>query len=172
MSEPTRVLFVCTGNICRSPMAEALFRHLVAARGLQNHILTASRGTGSWHVGEPPHRGTRQVLSARHIAWDGQQAQQLTPRDLETYDWILVMDGDNLNEVQAMRPPRPHRVKRVLDWHPDAVSRDVPDPYYTGRFEEVYNLLLPALTRFLDTISPPDALRQAPPDQAGQCADC
>lgn len=155
--EPIRVLFVCAGNICRSPMAEAIFRHLVAERGLQDRIQIDSAGTGGWHIGEPPHPRTQAVLQARHISFDGQRARQVRPEDLHSFDYILAMDEENLADLQQMarRHGARGQIARLLDFvYPDARDGegDVPDPYYTGRYEEVYALLRPALERLLDQI--------------------
>src|SRR4051812_26586452 len=93
-SNMIRVLFVCLGNICRSPMAEAVFLHKVKAAGLDGEISADSAGTGNWHVGAPPHSGTRRILSAKGIAYEG-RARQLSRSDLDSFDYILTMDEQN-----------------------------------------------------------------------------
>ncbi|MCB0162534.1 MAG: low molecular weight phosphotyrosine protein phosphatase, partial [Caldilineaceae bacterium] len=85
------VLFVCMGNVCRSPMAEALMRHMVAQAGLDDQIIVDSAGTGDWHVGEPPHRGTRRVLAAHSVPTDGMAARMIGPGDLHHFDYLIVM---------------------------------------------------------------------------------
>jgi len=143
-----RVLFVCLGNICRSPMAEAVFRQLVREEGLEHAIETDSAGTGHWHLGERPHRGTRVVLERRGIPYDG-RARLITPRDLEEFDYIIVMDDSNLQDVLALGRGRA-RVARLMDFAPRAGHSEVPDPYYTGHFEEVYDLVLQGARGLLD----------------------
>ena len=155
--EPIRVLFVCAGNICRSPMAEAIFRHLVAEQGLQDRIQIDSAGTGGWHIGEPPHPRTQAVLARHGISWEGQRARQVRPQDLHEFDYILAMDWENLTDLQQMarRHGAQGQIARLLDFVGDPNrdgAGDVPDPYYTGRYEEVYALLRPALERLLDQI--------------------
>lgn len=139
------VLFVCLGNICRSPMAEGVFRHLLRERGLEGRFHVDSAGTGSWHVGEPPDPRTLAVLRDRGIALD-RVARQLKLDDAERFDWILTMDESNLATVRRMLPaPHHHKVHPVMEG-------DVPDPYYGGAegFAEVYALLHPVLDRWID----------------------
>jgi protein-tyrosine phosphatase len=140
------VLFICMGNVCRSPMAEALFRHMVAQAGLADQIEIDSAGTGDWHVGEPPHAGTRRVLAEHGIRTDGMTGRVITPSDLHHFDYLVVMDGGNLREVQRMAGRYGHagKIVRLLEYaDPGAIGavRDVPDPYYDGRFAHVYELV-------------------------------
>ena len=145
-----RVLFVCLGNICRSPMAEALFRHRVRLAGLQDKIEADSAGTGDWHVGEPPHAGTARLLAENKIEYD-HCARQLTLRDLNDFDYIITMDAMNLEDVRALGRGRA-RVAPLLSFAPDAGTTEVPDPYYTGNFEEVYGLVSEAADGLLAAI--------------------
>jgi protein-tyrosine phosphatase len=136
-----RVLFVCLGNICRSPMAEAVFQQCVNEAGLDDRIKVDSAGTGSWHVGERAHRGTLNVLRQHGIPYDG-RARQISHKDFEQFDYILTMDDDNLADVRRIMPANcPAVVQRFLDFADNLSSREVPDPYYDGRFEEVYELV-------------------------------
>lgn len=134
------VLFVCLGNICRSPMAEAVFRDLVQKEAVVHHFEIASAGTGDWHVGEPPHRGTRETLKRHGIEPNGLVAKQVSQAMLDAADYVVVMDNENMADLRSWRTDR-NKVSRLLDFAPDAEERDVPDPYYDGRFELVYQLV-------------------------------
>lgn len=134
------VLFVCLGNICRSPMAEAVFRHHVAEAGLSGHFVIDSAGLGGWHQGEPPHHGTREVLGKRGIEHASIRARQILQDDFRQFAYIICMDEENLASLRKMAPAG-KKVYRLLDFVPDRPERDVEDPYYTGRFEHVYSLV-------------------------------
>ncbi len=133
------VLFVCMGNICRSPMAEAVFRELVNKHNLRDRFDIQSAGTGGWHAGERPHRGTREVLSRHGIDPNGLVAKQVSQDMLDRADYIVVMDSENLSDLRAWQI-NAAKVSRLLDYATDLNVRDVPDPYYDGRFELVYEL--------------------------------
>lgn len=145
-----RVLFVCLGNICRSPMAEGVFQHHVRLAGLQEHLETDSAGTGHWHLGETPHHGTRRVLKANGIDYE-HRARLLTRSDLNDFHYILTMDEMNWRDVQELGSGEA-KIARFLDFAPHTGQTEVPDPYYTGRFEEVYDLVNEAARGLLDTI--------------------
>ena len=134
------VLFVCLGNICRSPMAEAVFRDLVAKNHLADRFEISSAGTGDWHVGEPPHRGTREALKRHDIDPNGLIAKHLTQPMLDRADYVVAMDGENLSDLRLWGVDRA-KLSRLLDHATGLDARDVPDPYYDGRFEVVYELV-------------------------------
>jgi protein-tyrosine phosphatase len=136
------VLFVCMGNICRSPMAEAVFRHLVEQAGLADQFHIDSVGTHSYHVGEPAHRGTRQVLAEHQIACEV-ISRQVSPTDLQNADYILVADRGNMSDLKARARgvSLQGRLHLLLDFAPNQPLREVPDPYYSGNFEQTYQLV-------------------------------
>ncbi len=139
----TRVLFVCLGNICRSPMAEAVFRHLVQQEGLADRFEIESGGTGGWHVGEPPHWGTLRELKERGIDLGGKRARQITAWDVESADYVVAMDRSNLRALQRYsgRNRLDGKVHLLLDFAGEVGVQDVPDPYYEGNFDYVYELV-------------------------------
>ncbi|MGE4062394.1 MAG: low molecular weight protein-tyrosine-phosphatase [Rhodospirillaceae bacterium] len=139
-----RVLFVCTGNICRSPTAEGVFRHLIAEAGLGHAIESASAGTHGYHIGEPP--DPRSVAAAKRRGFDlsAQRARKVRADDFHTYDLILAMDRDHFAHLESLRPNNARaEVKLFLEYHSDAKHRDVPDPYYGGPdgFEQVLDMI-------------------------------
>ena len=136
----TNVLFVCLGNICRSPMAEAVFRHLVEQEGLSKEISIDSAGIGGWHAGERPHKSTQQVLDEKGIAHDTLRARQIKHHDFSEYDYIVCMDEENLAALTQMAPSDKN-VHRLLDFASSVQEQNVEDPYYTGRFSYVYDLV-------------------------------
>lgn len=133
-----RVLFVCLGNICRSPMAEAVFRSLVAEAGFSDRIDVESAGTGSWHTGERPHSGTIAILRHNGIEVGSKRARQLTRADMNQFDYIVAMDQENVSDIQAVFG---RRVPRLMEFAPPGSVLDVPDPYYANNFDEVYALV-------------------------------
>jgi protein-tyrosine phosphatase len=136
MKEKRSILFVCTGNICRSPTAEAVFRTLAKKARLELRIESA--GLGDWHVGQPPDDRAQHHAKGRGYDLSAQRARQVRARDFDDFDLILAMDRGHLRALERMAPPR-HRAKIRLF----APERDVPDPYYGGPegFERVLDLV-------------------------------
>ena len=145
-SATCRVLFVCTGNICRSPTAEGVFRHMVETAGLSGEIQTDSAGTHGYHIGDPPDPRTVAAAAARGFDLKPLRARKVTRDDFQRFDLILAMDRGHLEHLEVLRPANATAtVKLFLDYHPtpDKNRGDVPDPYYGGRegFEEVLDLV-------------------------------
>jgi protein-tyrosine phosphatase len=136
---PIRILFVCLGNICRSPMAEAIMRH--KAQGKKG-IEIDSAGTGDWHTGENPDPRTVAVL-LRHGIQEYSRARQLRTSDFEEFDYIIGMDAANVKDILAWRGARPGKVSLAATWQDPASTAPVPDPYYgsMGDFKRVYDQL-------------------------------
>lgn len=142
VSMVVRVLFVCTGNICRSPTAEAVFRDLASREGLADRLVIDSAGTDAYHVGEAPDGRARAVARARGIALD-HRARRVRPDDYLRFDYVLAMDEDNRRALAARCPrERAGVVRLFLDYAPESGCREVPDPYYGGirGFEHVFDL--------------------------------
>lgn len=146
-----RIVFVCLGNICRSPMAEGIMRHLVAQRGLTNQIEVDSAGTSRYHIGEQPHHGTLRVLREHGIELR-HAARQFIAADSQHFEVIVAMDTSNYADMQAtIGKTKP--IHLMLDFIPNGrKGRDVPDPWYTGDFEAVYDLVLQACEGLLDYV--------------------
>lgn len=137
------VLFVCMGNICRSPTAESVFRAHVERAGLRDELLIESAGIGDWHVGQPPDE--RAIMHARRRGYDLAclRARQVVREDFARFDWILAMDERNLRDLKLLRPPDfAGYLGLFLDLVPDLGVREVPDPYFGGAdgFERVLEL--------------------------------
>jgi protein-tyrosine phosphatase len=139
-----RLLFVCMGNICRSPTAEGVFRRVVAERAPHLSIEIDSAGTHDYHVGSPPDRRAIEAARRRGIDITGLRARQVSREDFERFDLILAMDEDNVADLKRMAPTRYHeRIRLLMEFGANASLSYVPDPYYGGPqgFEQVLDLL-------------------------------
>src|SRR5688572_31933326 len=139
-----RILFVCMGNICRSPSAEGVLRSLLAARAPQLSVEIDSAGTHDYHVGEPPDQRSIAAARRRGIDLSSLRARTVRAADFDYYDLILAMDEQNLRELRRRAPAHRHeRIRLMMEFVPAAATRAVPDPYYGGPqgFEQVLDLL-------------------------------
>lgn len=147
----TRVLFVCLGNICRSPTAEAIVRKL--ADDADMPVFLDSAGTGDWHVGKPPYGPMQDAARIRGYDLSSLRAREFTDQDYYDFDLILGMDKSNLVNIERLRPPGiTTPVKLMLDYHPDSDRIEVPDPYYTREFDLVIDLIEVAARGLLDSL--------------------
>jgi protein-tyrosine phosphatase len=140
------VIFVCMGNICRSPMAAAVLGHQLEAARVE-HVAVSSAGTGGWHIGDPADRRAQAALQRRGYSYD-HRAQQFLPAWFTDYQLVVALDRDNQKDLRRMAPDRQQAdaVRLLMEFHPDAESFDVPDPYYgaSGDFDNVLDLIEPA----------------------------
>jgi protein-tyrosine phosphatase len=148
-----RIVFVCLGNICRSPMAEVVMRRLLADTGLDGRVEVSSAGTGDWHVGE--RADPRTVAALRRGGYDGgsHRARQFDPDWFDDHDLVLAMDSSNLADLRRLAPPdAADRVRLLLSFDPESEGTDVPDPYYGGDrgFDDVLAAVERACRRLLD----------------------
>ena len=154
-TEKISVLFVCMGNICRSPMAEGVFRQMVEAAGLAERIHIDSAGTHAYHVGEPPDPRAQETAARRGIELAEQRARRVSREDIALFDFILAMDQDNLSILHDIaEPEHRERIRLFMEFAPDMKIREVPDPYYGGQggFDRVLDLVEAASAGLLETI--------------------
>ena len=147
------VLFVCMGNICRSPTAEGVFRHVVAEAGLAELIEVDSAGTHAYHVGEPADRRAQAAAERRGFSLQGIRARRVSAEDFERFDYVLAMDRDNLSLLRDQAVERQDRVRLFLEFS-SGKEDEVPDPYYGGSagFERVLDLVEEASRGLLETL--------------------
>lgn len=132
-----KVMFICHGNICRSPMAEFIFKDLVKKAGLQDNFSIVSRATSREEIGNPVHPGTIRILNRLNIDCRNKRAQQITLDEFINYDYLIPMDYNNINNLNWMFKASPkHPIKRLLAYCGN--DKDIADPWYTGDFETTY----------------------------------
>jgi len=156
---PYRVLFVCLGNICRSPMAEVVFRSLVEEAGLQDRITVESAATGDWHVGEPAHPTTLEVLSDQGYDGSAHRARKFARDLFDDYDLLVAMDRMNVKALQqlARKPEDAEKIELLRAYDKQSVDRgelDVPDPYGAGYkdFNDVFDVVLSSSRGLFESI--------------------
>jgi len=157
-SERVGVLFVCTGNICRSPTAEAIFRKRVADAGLSDAIVADSAGTHDYHIGEPPDPRSQDAAAERGYDLSPLRARKVERADFQRFDLIVAMDRGHLAILSRMaEPSRAHTLKLMMSYASGFKERDVPDPYYGGAedFERVLDMLEDAARGLLEAIRTP-----------------
>lgn len=150
-----KIIFVCTGNICRSPTAEGVFRHLAAAAGLESRFQIDSAGTDSYHVGEAPDKRAVKIAARHGVSLQGQRARALAPADFNAFDYLFAMDGGHLFDMQN-RAPQGHtgRIELFLSAAGIDGRQDVPDPWYGSEadFEDVFALVSSASEKLLNRL--------------------
>ncbi|MBM4182223.1 MAG: low molecular weight phosphotyrosine protein phosphatase [Betaproteobacteria bacterium] len=152
----TRILFVCMGNICRSPTAEGVFRHLAREGALIDKLRIDSAGTHDYHVGKPPDARAQEAARGRGYDLSALRARQVSSRDFEEFDLILAMDQENLANLRRLCPPE-HRckIRLFLSFSRQHADQEVPDPYYGGRqgFDHVLDLVEDASRGLLESLA-------------------
>jgi len=155
-SKKVKVLFVCMGNICRSPTAHGVFRRLVVEQGLSHLVEIDSAGTHAYHIGEPPDRRARQTALERGIDIGDLRARLAEPADFDRFDYVLAMDQDNYRNLSRLCPEgMESKLRLFMDFAPEFGFREVPDPYYGGQrgFDQVFDLVEEAARGLLDDLS-------------------
>ena len=148
-----KVLFVCLGNICRSPMAQFVFKQMVNEKGLSDYFEIDSAATESYnemcHAGI--YYGTRDILKAKRIPFEEHYSRRIRTRDYQYFDYIIAMDDDNIEDIESLiGPDTEKKIHRLLDFTP--TPRNIKDPWYTGNFEECYQDVVYGCEAFLDSL--------------------
>jgi len=147
----TKILFICHGNICRSPMAEFVMKELVRRAGLEHEFLIESAATSREEIGNDIHYGTRQKLIEQNIPFSRRAARQITRADYDMYDWLVAMDDENIFYMNRCWSPDPeHKIVRLLSFA--GKTRDIADPWYTGNFDQTYDDIMEGCTAFLEKL--------------------
>lgn len=144
-----KILFVCLGNICRSPMAEYVFKYLVKEKGLEREFKISSAGTSNEESGSDMHYGTKEKLDEHNIPYGKHRARKMTKEDYYNYNYIIGMESSNIrNILRIVGDDDENKVHRLLDYSSN--PRDIADPWYTGNFRDTYNDILEGCTSLLD----------------------
>lgn len=147
-----KVLFVCLGNICRSPMAEGMFAKLIEEQGLSGKVHVASRATSTWEIGNPPHIGTQHVLNRIGYDWKDKTSQKIDQKDFQDYDYIIGMDHNNVKYLKEHAGQNEHKIWLLRDIDEKTKGEIIPDPYFDHTHEVTYRLLLESLPLWIDKI--------------------
>ena len=146
-----KVLFICHGNICRSPMAEFILKDMVKKKGMADKFHIASAATSTEEIGNPVHHGTRNKLAEYGISTAGKYARQMTKRDYEAYDYLIGMDDWNIrNMLRIVGKDPEHKIKKLLEFAES--TKDIADPWYTGNFDVTYDDIVEGCEAFLKTL--------------------
>ena len=144
-----KIIFVCLGNICRSPMAEFMFKDLLKNKGLDKKYILSSAGTSSEEIGNDMHYGAKDKLDEKNVPYTKHKARKLEKQDYDKFDYIICMDRNNVKDVyRIVGEDQEGKIYRLLDFKKN--PRDIKDPWYTGNFEETYCNILEGSTSFLD----------------------
>ena len=153
MQLKNRILFVCMGNICRSPTAEGSFRSIVEKNNKSQNFEIDSAGTHAYHIGNAPDKRAQEAAINNGVDLSSQRARQVHESDFYYYDFIIAMDKDNLNTLQSICPDDSHsKIELILDYSSESPGASVPDPYYEGKFDEVFKMVYSACVSFFESI--------------------
>ncbi len=153
MQLKNRILFVCMGNICRSPTAEGSFRSIVEKNNKSQNFEIDSAGTHAYHIGNAPDKRAQEAAINNGVDLSSQKARQVHESDFYYYDFIIAMDKDNLNRLQSICPDDCHsKIELLLDYSSESPGTSVPDPYYEGKFDEVFKMVYSACLSFFESI--------------------
>jgi protein-tyrosine phosphatase len=164
-----KILFVCLGNICRSPIAQGVFTHLAEHRGLDDQFLVESAGLGSWHIGNPPDNRAQAAMRIRDIDISEIRARRVCEEDFERFDLILAMDRSNRDGLLKLAPPQHHhKIALLMSYAPNRCIKEIPDPFFgeLDGFDYAYQLIEAAcrglLVKLTTRVPPPQATPTSP----------